>query len=190
MRIPRKSKAQQEKIRQAKASLDEHQSAFDPIDESPPKRRTMKQWQSFVDEQIQNAMSNGRFDNLPGKGKPLNLNKNPYDDPAQELTNHVLKNNNFTPEWIDRDRDIRQDLDAAREKIQAAWRFYQPDPESEPGWYAAVARFEEAVVKINRKIDDFNLVVPILSKQRFRIRPADELRRVQEASQINSDTQS
>jgi hypothetical protein len=44
----------------------------------------------------------------------------------------------------------------------------------------AVARFEVQLNKLNRKISDFNLIVPIVSKQRARLRLADELRRLQE----------
>ncbi|NJN98071.1 MAG: hypothetical protein HC875_30315 [Anaerolineales bacterium] len=45
-----------------------------------------------------------------------------------------------------------------------------------------MARFEEALVKLNHKIDVFNLIVPVPTAQRFRLRLEDELRRVQQTS--------
>ena len=56
----------------------------------------------------------------------------------------------------------------------------QANPADEGAWQAAVARFEETLAQLNRKIDDFNLVVPISSCQRVRLRLADELRRVRD----------
>lgn len=145
----------------------------------PAKRpRTMKQWRSYVEESIQSAMDEGRFDNLPGSGQPIQREALAGSDAAEEMANGILKNNGFTPDWIDRDLSIRKDIEAARESLQAAWRYYQPNPESDPGWHRAVGRFEEALEKINKQIEDFNLVVPILSKQRMKHRLEDELRLV------------
>jgi DnaJ family protein C protein 28 len=143
--------------------------------------KSLKEWQSLVEERIQSAMDEGRFDNLPGQGKPINWRQRAHTDPAQELTNGILKNNGYSPEWIDRDLAIRRELQVARDRLRAAWNFYQPDPEAQIGWQQAVSRFEETLQKINRQIDDYNLVVPILSKQRFRIELENELKRLTEA---------
>jgi len=138
----------------------------------------MERWQSLVEERIQNAMNEGHFDNLPGKGKPLNWEQNGLNDPAKDLANGLLKNNGYTPEWIERDRRIREEIAEAREKLRTAWHFYQPDSEETPGWQAAVQRFTDTLHKLNKKIDDYNLIVPILSKQRLRLRLAEELARL------------
>ena len=158
-----------------KAAAYQHPPAEQPEANRP---RSMKAWRSLVEERIQAAMAEGQFDNLPGRGKPLNLNLAPDANPELELVHGLLKNNGFTPEWIDRDRLIRQELETARERLRAAWQYYQPDPEEKPGWQNAVKRFAESLQKINRQIDDYNLVTPILSKQRFRLRLEDELRQV------------
>jgi hypothetical protein len=50
------------------------------------------------DEIIQEAMQRGEFDNLPGKGKPLNLDDY-FDTPEDlRLAYSVLKNANYLPE--------------------------------------------------------------------------------------------
>lgn len=123
-------------------------------------------------------MAAGAFENLPGKGKPLNLDRNPYLDPSLELAYGLLKNNGYAPEWITRDKEIRAELEVARARLRAAWAQRQAQAADETAWRAAVARFEEALAQLNRKIDDFNLVVPILNCQRVRLRLTDELRKL------------
>jgi DnaJ family protein C protein 28 len=134
----------------------------------------------LIEQRIQEAMANGEFDNLRGKGKPLQLNDNPFLDRSQELAFGLLQNNGFAPEWIERDKEIRQAIETAHALLRRAWKVNLVRSGDEATWQAAVARFEEAMGKINRKIDDFNLIVPILSCQRPRLRLADELRRAEE----------
>ena len=37
-----------------------------------------KDWESWIDQQIREAQERGEFDNLPGKGRPLDLTPNPH----------------------------------------------------------------------------------------------------------------
>jgi hypothetical protein len=56
----------------------------------------------LADKRIEDAMKEGKFDNLPGAGKPLDLEPIPAEENAR-LTwwaLHILKNNDFTPEEI------------------------------------------------------------------------------------------
>ncbi len=169
-------------LEQLRSALEQHElSSQEP--RQPDRPRNEQERQALVEQRIQEAMANGAFDNLPGKGKPLDLNQNPYLESGQALAFGLLKNNGFAPEWIERDKEIRQELAAARAELRSAWRQSQPNPAGDPAWQAAVARFEAALPKLNRKIDDFNLMVPIVSSQRPRLRLADELRRAQEGKE-------
>ena len=47
---------------------------------SPPRREQNRA--NLIEQCIQEAMANGEFDNLRGKGKPLQFNSNPYLDDA------------------------------------------------------------------------------------------------------------
>lgn len=93
----------------------------------------------------------------------------------------VKKNNGFAPEWIAHDKDIREELEAARARLRAAWAQRQANPSDETAWQAALARFDETLTQLNRKIDDFNLIVPIPSCRRVRLELADELRQLTHA---------
>ena len=56
----------------------------------------------LADRRIEDAMKEGKFDNLPGKGKPLNLEPMPAEENAR-LTwwaLRILKNNDYTPDEI------------------------------------------------------------------------------------------
>lgn len=166
----------QQQLQRLKWALEERQLPEEAKAKSSLSRREQNR-ADLIEQRIQEAMANGEFDNLRGKGKPLQFNTNPYLDRSQELAFGLLQSNGFTPEWIERDKEIRQEIETARTLLQRAWQEYLVRPSDESAWQATVARFEETMGKINRKIDDFNLIVPILSCQRPRLRLADELRR-------------
>jgi DnaJ family protein C protein 28 len=76
---------------------------------------------SKAEEQIRRAMEEGQFDNLPGKGKPLNLDENPYEDPEWRMAHHILHNSGFSLPWIETRREIETNLEAARTSIKTTW---------------------------------------------------------------------
>jgi hypothetical protein len=67
--------------------------------------RTLETWDSWVDEAIQDARDRGDFDNLPGEGRPHQVERNPFAG-DRELGFHVLKNANLLPRWMELDREI------------------------------------------------------------------------------------
>lgn len=167
-------------------SLPERLNDYRHPDEKPGRAgsaRREAERQSLVEQRIQEAMAEGAFDNLPGAGKPQPLNENPFVEPGQAWAFGLLKRNGFAPRWIELGKQIRQETAAARDQLRRAWQFHQQNPdESAAGWARAVARFEEAAGQINRKIDDYNLLVPLLSSQQPRLSTPAELRRAQSES--------
>lgn len=144
---------------------------------SPRRRKPGESWTSFVERQIQEAQAQGAFDNLPGHGKPLRLEAiNPYEG-ANALAHKILKDHGFAPEWIELDRGIRQELEAARHRLAQGYQRYGADSVL---WQRAVARFVEQVVELNRKIDLYNLKTPGMLFQRRRVVPKDEIWRVKQ----------
>jgi DnaJ family protein C protein 28 len=170
-------RARRQQLHRARWTLDQRQIPTEASADANPSPGE-RDWDDLVERRIQEAMAAGAFDRLPGQGKPLNLTRNPYLDPSLELAFGLLKNNGYTPEWISRDKQIREELEAARLSLRAARAGRQADPACEADWQAAVARFEHTLTELNAKIDDLNLIVPIPSCQRVRLRLADELRRL------------
>ena len=134
---------------------------------------------SLIEHKIQQAMINGAFDNLPGQGKPQNLDENPYADSGQTLAFGLLKNNNLAPEWIERDKEIRRELAEARQQLRRTWLAHQERP-NPARWQAALARFAQQIEKLNRKIDSLNIIVPASSLQRSRLHLDAQIQRAQD----------
>ena len=67
-----------------------------------------------LEEQIQRAMSEGKFDNLKGAGKPLNLDDYFATPEDIRVGYTVLKNNDFVPPEI----ELLKEIGVLREKIK------------------------------------------------------------------------
>lgn len=131
---------------------------------------------TLVEQRIQAAMERGEFDNLPGQGKPMPLSDNPHMEPGQQPAFNLLQHNGMAPEWIERDKAIRQGLKTAQARLRRAWEKRQRAPHS---WQAALERFRADIAALNRQIDALNLIVPALSCQRRRLKVEQEIANVQ-----------
>ena len=135
----------------------------------------------LVEERIQKAIAAGEFANLPGKGKPLHLDENPWEDPEWRIANHLLKSNGFSLPWIETRREIEGELDAARAMLKRAWDHHQQAVRGEQavkfqaGWERAVVAFRNQVESLNRRILSYNLEVPAIQFQRRTIQVEREI---------------
>jgi Domain of unknown function (DUF1992) len=68
-----------------------------------------------IDQAIRDAQAEGKFDDLPGKGKPLALDMSP-----DAVVNGLLKEANVTPEWIELASQIER-LEAESERLLQAY---------------------------------------------------------------------
>src|SRR4051794_28252704 len=84
-------------------SSDESQQTQSSEETPPPRRRALRDG-ALMDHQIQEAMNRGAFDNLPGKGKPLDLD--PRSGGADAILAGILKEANVAPEWVQLSRQI------------------------------------------------------------------------------------
>lgn len=136
-----------------------------------------------IDEIIRNAIEEGKFDNLAGSGRPLNLNDNPFVDREWQMAFKMLEEQGFGLPWMEKRQEIEQGLGRAREKLARTWHWHQKQIQGEKAnlflaqqeWKKAVRLFEETCAKLNRQIDDYNLEVPGSNLQRRRIDPAGEV---------------
>jgi DnaJ homolog subfamily C member 28 len=171
-----------QRLENLEPKLNEYQTPDTPWRTSRLPRKEEER-QGLIERLIREAMAEGAFDDLPGKGKPLIFDTNPYLEPGQELAFGLLKRNGYAPEWIERDKAIRRELDAARAYLRRAWQAWI----DEAAWQAAVTRFAERLARLNRQIDDFNLTVPVVSCQRSRLRLVDEIQRAQQDTPEEDD---
>ena len=71
--------------------------------------------EKFVEDQIKKAMAEGEFDNLSGKGKPIDLNAYFQTPEHLRICYSILKNSNFVPEEI----QMLKEIEALREQHAA-----------------------------------------------------------------------
>jgi len=66
----------------------------------------MDEWEIIAERKIREAMAEGAFDNLEGKGRPLDLSEDHYQDPSLRMAHRLLRNNGFAPAWIEEAKDL------------------------------------------------------------------------------------
>src|SRR5882724_8638944 len=105
----------------------------------------MDRWQNIAERKIREAMAEGAFENLRGKGRPLDLEENPYEDPSLRMAHRLLRNNGFAPAWMEEAKDLERAIeDSERELIRTR----------------AVAEYRERTSALNRRILAHNLKTP------------------------------
>lgn len=77
---------------------------------------------NVVERRVWNAMEEGQFENLPGKGKPLDLSINPHVDPAEDTLYRILNKNGCAPEWVELNKEIRNNVAEWRVGLKKAWK--------------------------------------------------------------------
>ncbi len=70
---------------------------------------------SLVEEQIRKAIEAGEFDNLPGKGKPLDLSEWERTPETLRMSYSILKSAGIPPAEV----TARSDIAALKQRIQA-----------------------------------------------------------------------
>ena len=69
----------------------------------------MSRLEKLVEKKIREAMEKGEFDNLPGKGKPIDLTENPFENPDLRMVHKLLKDAGFAPAFIEERKSIEVD---------------------------------------------------------------------------------
>ena len=120
-----------------------------------------------IDEQIRKAIQEGAFDNMPGKGKPLDLDINPYEEADWGMAFRMLRSSGYTLPWIETRREIVHELEEARCALARSWqwRSEHQGQKLEPAviereWQSALTIFETKIEDLNRRIFNYNLEIP------------------------------
>jgi hypothetical protein len=154
----------------------------DPQRRKPPSRidedghrQVAPTWESLVDRQIREAMEDGRFDDLPFRGRPI-----PLEDDALAgewaMAFHMLRNAGAAPPWIEADKDVRALLER-RDTILARARGASSITRSR---YRR--DLEQLVVDINAGIARLNAEAPTDRQHRRPLRLDEELARFDAAA--------
>lgn len=150
--------------------------------------RYMSSTQDLVERQIEQAMARGEFDNLAGKGKPLDLEDNPFEPLETRMMMKILKDNDFAPYWI----ELGKEIDARWEKLNKETEVFKSYTRMTLGQKrskSAVQRYEQKKASfysetrylledIYRKTLDYNLHCPTYRQGRANITVDDEIMKV------------
>lgn len=89
---------------------------------------------------IKNAEKDGHFDDLPGKGKPLDLGRQ-YLNPHEAQLYKTLKDNHILPHWV----ELAKEIEALKQQLTTTTE--RKDQ-------------RKLVKKINKQIKKYNTVCP------------------------------
>lgn len=128
----------------------------------------MSRLESMAEKMLREAIEAGEFDDLPGKGQPVDLRENPFEDPDLRVVHKLLRDAGFAPAWIEERKDIDATFEATRQTLIRAWRIYRPGGVSpnDAAWERNVAEFREKAAELNGRIKLYNLKVPAAVFQR------------------------
>lgn len=115
----------------------------------------------WVEERIQKAIEAGQFENLPGKGKRIEWDENPFAPPEWQLAFHLLRSNGFTLPWIETRRELLAEITELRCQM-ANLREISP---TDLRWGEESTRIEKQVAELNQRIRRYNISVPLVHFQ-------------------------
>ncbi|XP_037663831.1 dnaJ homolog subfamily C member 28 [Choloepus didactylus] len=136
----------------------------------------------LVEDLIQESMAKGDFDNLSGKGKPLKkFSGCSYIDPMTHNLNRILIDNGYQPEWILMQKEIKETVEQLREEILVSRKkLGNPmTPNEQKQWNQVCEQFQENIKNLNKRINDFNLIVLLLTRQKVHFDAQKEIVRAQ-----------
>jgi hypothetical protein len=151
-------------------------------------------WIEIISERkTREAQEEGAFDNLPGRGKPLNLETDSRVPAELRAAYRIMKEAQVLPDWIQLDKEIRQHRTQWDARLESYLQSRGDDLEAdEPSRSRQreefldrkrdvfLLRAAEALREINRLIDRLNLIVPTPSQQRVRVNLRERMRELEE----------
>lgn len=128
----------------------------------------------IAERKIQEGIEEGKFDNLPGKGKPIVFDDDPATPAHLRLANRILKNANVLPDWIQFQKDIvseRQQVIALSGKLVSENAKWKTRMESTPENSALAERYASwhtksrtSYLKLLKNVNDsilkYSLIAP------------------------------
>lgn len=138
----------------------------------------------IAERQIEEAMEEGLFDNLPGRGKPLELD----DTPAHI---RLLKNAGVLPDWVQLDQEIvRAQAECAQTwaRLEKEYRRRRAKADAAPAgavrekarrdfadWHARTREaYLRALKRVNSDIVKLSLIAPSILRAHIPYRMAEE----------------
>lgn len=142
-------------------------------------------WSSYVEEQIREAQNRGAFDNLPGAGKPLQLDENPFAG-ERALAYSLLKSHHLAPREVELAREVDEEYRRAEDLLTAlrrrrdylTSRRLQPFASERRAYNVLRSRTEERYAEALRAVNAKTLSLNITAPSALHRRMIDEEERL------------
>jgi DnaJ homolog subfamily C member 28 len=174
-------------IQRARAKAAEYANPTPPAPTDDDPVQTMEEWADLVSQRIEEAIRHGLFDNLPGRGKPLELRRDPYVPEDQQMAHTLLRNNNLVPAWISERKAVLAAIERLRAKLAASAGFARQELANTQdeadrtrlaqAWSRWKAEWQREIAALNKRIVTLNLQQPADHLEVYQLRLEDELAR-------------
>ncbi len=136
----------------------------------------------IAERKIEEAMQEGKFDNLPGRGKPLPMDEEWFVPPEMRPAIRLLKSAGVLPEWLERARQIEDARAECRRCWQRAEREYpricQQSVEQYTLWLEQrTSELQAAMERVNQLIVVYNCCAPATAEPQIPYQVQLELQR-------------
>ncbi len=127
---------------------------------------------NIAERRIADAIEEGKFDNLPGRGEPIVFEDDPHTPAHLRIPHQIMKNAGVVPGWVSAEQEIensKASADAFRMKVAAA-------PPNEPGEIIVLrAEYEKMLRESNNLILKYNVVNSFVYRAPIPFRIKDRL---------------
>ncbi|GAP11725.1 hypothetical protein BECAL_02916 [Bellilinea caldifistulae] len=133
----------------------------------------MNVWEWIAEQKIRSAIESGQWDNLPGKGKPLQWEENPFEPAEWRMAFSLLRRNGFSLPWLEERKEIESEVQQFRTQFAQLYR--QGNPIARMDWV------KNQIDRLNRRIFRYNLGAP---SDHFHVPPLKFERELERAQSV------
>ena len=133
-----------------------------------------RKWEGVIDKILGQAVQEKEWNDLKGKGRPLDLDS-PSGVPAdQVMGNRIMQNNNVVPTWIEDRKALLVRIDNWRQELcNRAHCFRATSLQSE----RQQADLQRKLADLNKDIQNINISIPVNQLELVQLVWAEEMQR-------------
>src|SRR5262249_29680635 len=143
----------------------------------------MNRLETLVEKKIREAIEEGEFDDLEGKGHPIDLREDPFEDPELRTVHRLLRNAGFAPAFIEERKAIDAEVGQALKLLQRGWELFgRVRGDNDAEWQRTKRDFIERINELNDRIRHYNLKAPSVAFHRVVVDAQKLIEQTQRAS--------
>lgn len=120
----------------------------------------MSDFESPLDKILREARERGEFDDLPGKGKPIQWEDETHVPEDQRMAHRLLKHNDFTLDWIELGKELDARYRALQERLARARADRAAGSLGQNEWHSIAQEIAGKIRELNKSIIGYNLRTP------------------------------